>query len=90
VHDIKRDGRLKVRLVVKGFSQVKGMDYNQVFLPVVRFKTVCVMLALCVLENWHIEGLDVCNAYLYGELKEEIYMQQPEGFKVKGKEHMVI
>jgi hypothetical protein len=90
VHDIKRDGRLKARLVVKGFSQVEGMDYNQVFLPVVRFETVRVMLALCALKNWHIEGLDVCNAYLYGELKEEIYMRQPEGFKVKGKEHMVI
>jgi hypothetical protein len=90
VHDIKRDGRLKARLVVKGFSQVKGMDYNQVFLLVVRFETVRVMLALCALENWHIEGLDVCNAYLYGKLEEEIYMQQPEGFKVKGKEHMVI
>jgi hypothetical protein len=90
VHDIKRDGRLKARLVVKGFSQVKGMDYNQVFLPVVRFETVRIMLALCALKNWHIEGLNVRNAYLYGELKEEIYMQQPEGFKVKGKEHMVI
>jgi hypothetical protein len=90
VHDIKCDGHLKVCLVAKGFSQVKDIDYNQVFLPVVRFKTVRVMLALCALENWHIEGLNVCNAYLYGKLKEEIYMQQPKGFKVKGKEHMVI
>jgi hypothetical protein len=90
VHDIKHDGHLKARLLVKGFSQVKGMDYDQVFLLVVRFETVRVMLALCALENWHIEGLDVCNTYLYGELEEEIYMQQPEGFKVKGKEHMVI
>jgi hypothetical protein len=74
VHDIKCDGRLKVCLVAKGFSQVKGMDYDQVFSPVVRFKTVYVMLALCVLEHWHIEGLNVCNTYLYGKLKEEIYM----------------
>jgi hypothetical protein len=90
VHDIKCDSRLKACLVAKGFSQVEGMDYNQVFSPVVRFKTVHIMLALCVLEHWHIEGLDVCNAYLYGKLEEEIYMQQPEGFKVKGKEPMVI
>jgi hypothetical protein len=90
VHNIKHDSRYKAHLVAKSFSQVKGMDYNQVFSPVVHFETVHVILALCVLKNWHIEGLNVCNAYLYGKLKEEIYMQQPEGFKVKGKEHMVI
>lgn len=45
------------------------------------------MLALTALEDWHISALDVRNVYLYGELDEEIYMEQPEGFKVKGQEH---
>ena len=48
------------------------------------------MLALSALENWHITGLDVRNTYLYGELDEVIYMDQPEGFKLKGQEHMVL
>ena len=48
------------------------------------------MLALAALEGWHIEGLDVRNAYLYGELEEELYMEQPEGFAVKGQEHKVL
>ena len=48
------------------------------------------MLALSALENWHIEALDVQSAYLYGKLKEEIYMKQPEGFRVPGQEHKVL
>ena len=48
------------------------------------------MLALSALENWHIEALDIQSAYLYGKLKEEIYMKQPEGFRVLGQEHKVL
>ena len=48
------------------------MDFDQIFSSVVRFETVRLMLALSALENWHITGLDVRNAYLYGELDEEI------------------
>ena len=48
------------------------------------------MLALAFIENWHIEGLDVRSAYLYGKLDKEIYMKQPEGFAVKGQEHKVL
>ena len=52
VFDIKSDGHKKARLVAKGFSQVEGLDFNQVFSPVVHFETVCLMLALAALENW--------------------------------------
>ena len=48
------------------------------------------MLALSLLEDWHIQGLDVWNAFLYGKLDKEIYMEQPEGFKVKGQENKVL
>lgn len=89
VFDIKSDGRKKARLVAKGFSQVEGIDFDQIFSPVVRFETVRLILALAALEDWHIQGVDVKNAYLYGKLDEEIYMEQPEGFKVKGQEHKV-
>ena len=48
------------------------------------------MLALAALQDWYLTGLDVRNAYLYGELEEELYMEQPEGFKINGQEHKVL
>ena len=75
---------------MKGFSQVKGLDFNQVFSPVVCFETVRLMLALAALENWYITGLNVWSTYLYGKLDEEIYMEQPKGFAVPGQEHKVL
>ena len=54
-----------------------------------RYETVCLLLATAALENWDIEALDVKTAFLYGDLDEEIYMQQPEGFIIKGQEHKV-
>lgn len=90
VFDFKTDGRKKARLVAKGFSQVEGIDFDQIFSPVVRFETVRLVLALAALEGWHITGVDVKSSYLYGKLDEEIYMEQPEGFKVRGNEHKVL
>jgi hypothetical protein len=48
------------------------------------------MIALVALKNWHIQGLDIKIAPLYGELDEELYMEQPGGFKIKGQEHKVM
>jgi len=90
VFDVKSDGRKRARLVAKGFSQVEGIDYDQVFSPVVRFETVRLILAMAALHDWHITGLDVRNAFLYGKLDEEIYMEQPEGFHVPGRETEVL
>ena len=66
--------------MAKGFSQVEGLDFDQIFSPVVRFETICLILALAALQDWKILGLDVKSAYLYGTLDEEIYIEQPEGF----------
>ena len=88
VFDVKTDGRKKARLVAKGFSQVEGIDFDQIFSPIVHFETVRCMLALSAIENWYITGLDVRSAYLYGKLDEELYMDFPEGFMpphLKGK-----
>ena len=90
VFDLKSDGRKKARLVAKGFTQVEGIDFNEIFSPVVRFETVRMMFALSALKQWHISGLDVKTAFLYGKLEEELYMEQPEGFKTPGKENKVM
>ena len=90
VFDVKDNGQKRACLVAKGFSQVEGMDYDEVFSPVIRFETVHLIISMAALENWHMHGLNVRNAYLYGELDEEIYMEQPEGFSVPGKASHVL
>ena len=67
-------------MVAKGFTQVYGIDFEETFSPVAQFETIRILLALAALEDWDIESLDVKTAYLYGELDEEIYMEQPEGY----------
>jgi len=90
VFAIKSDGRKKARLVAKGFSQIEGIDFDEIFSPVVRYETVWIMLALAALEGWVILALDVKTAFLYGKLDVEIYMKQPEGFVAKGQEGKVM
>jgi Reverse transcriptase (RNA-dependent DNA polymerase) len=90
VFDVKSDGCKKARLVAQGFSQVEGIDFNELFSPVVRFESVRLILALSALEDYYCVGVDVRNAYLYGKLDKEIYMRQPEGFKARGQENKVI
>ena len=86
------DGKLlkyKARLVVKGFGQKKGIDFDEIFSPVVKMSYIRVVLGLTASLDLELEQLDVKTAFLHGDLNEEIYMSQPEGFEVKGKEHMV-
>jgi Reverse transcriptase (RNA-dependent DNA polymerase) len=83
VFNIKSDSQKKARLVAKGFQQIKGIDFNQIFSPVVRYKTIHMLLALAALEQWYFLAVDIKSAYLYGPLKEEIYMEQLEGYCVQ-------
>ena len=80
----------KARLVVKGYSQRKGVDYDEIYAPVVRFETIRLLIALAALKDWQIHHLDVKSAFLNGEIKEVVYVKQPEGFLVKGKEGWVL
>ena len=70
----------KARLVVKGYSQRKGVDYDEIYAPVVRFETIRLLIALAALKDWQIHHLDVKSAFLNGEIKEVVYVKQPEGF----------
>ncbi|CAH9124988.1 unnamed protein product, partial [Cuscuta epithymum] len=81
--------RYKARLVVKGFGQEKGIDFEEIFSPVVKMSSIRVVLGLAAVQDLEIEQLDVKTAFLHGDLEEEIYMEQPEGFKVPGKENLV-
>jgi hypothetical protein len=81
--------RYKARLVVKGFAQKKGIDFDEIFSPVVKMTSIRTILSLVVVEYLHLEQLDVKTTFLHGDLEEEIYMQQPQGYEVKGKENLV-
>lgn len=85
VFNIKRnqDGsieKFKARLVAKGCSQQYGINYTETFSPVVRYATMRMLLALAVEHKLYLHQMDVCTAYLNGELKECVYMKQPENF----------
>ena len=90
VFTTKSDSCKKARLIAKGFSQIEGIDFDQIFSLVVWYKSVHLLLVIAALEQWHIEGLNVKSVFLYEPLNEEIYMEQPEGFKVKGQERKVL
>ena len=81
--------KYKARLVVKGYGQKKGIDFDEIFSLVVKLSSIRVVLGLVASLNLELEQLDVKTAFLHGDLDEEIYMEQPEGFKEKGKEHLV-
>jgi len=75
--------------VAKGYAQQYGVNYNEVFAPLARLDTIQLILALAAQKKWTIYQLDVKSAFLHGVLNEEVFVEQPCGYEIKGNEHKV-
>ena len=73
--------RYKARLVAKGYRQKAGIDYDEVFAPVARMETIRLLISIAAQEGWLIHQMDVKSAFLNGVLKNEVYIEEPEGYE---------
>ena len=85
IFKVKRDAKgvfekYKARIVVRGFSQIVGLDFNETFAPVVRIESIRIILALAATNDLHILHVDCKNAFLHSKRDVELYVSQPEGF----------
>ncbi|KAI3501210.1 hypothetical protein L1887_29073 [Cichorium endivia] len=89
INELGNVDKYKARLVVKGYAQREGVDYNEVFAPVARWDTIRTLISVAAQRNWLVYQLDVKSAFLNGELKEVVHVTQPQGFIREGEETKV-
>jgi hypothetical protein len=76
--------QLKARLVAKGYVQTYGIDFDETFSLVAKISSICILISLAANLNWPLFQLDIKNAFLHGDLHEEVYMEEPPGFVAQG------
>ena len=81
--------KYKAWLVEKGYSQVPGIDFGDIFSPVAKVTSIKLLLSVVDAFDFEVEQMDVKTPFLHGDLEEEIYMKQPKGFMVKRKKELV-
>ena len=77
--------KYKARLVAKGFAQQEGIDYDETFAPTAKLNTIRTVINLVAQNGWKLHQMDVKSSFLNGDLKEEVFMTEPQGFEVEGK-----
>jgi len=82
--------RFKSRLVVQGFRQKFGFDYNETFAPTAKYSSVRMLLTIAAVNNQSMRYGDVTTAFLHSDIDVEIYIKQPQGYEVPGKEHLAL
>ncbi|KAL0423678.1 UNVERIFIED_CONTAM: Retrovirus-related Pol polyprotein from transposon RE1 [Sesamum radiatum] len=82
--------RYKARLVAKGFTQTYGVDYFETFSPVARLNSIRVLFSLAVNLSWPMYQMHIKNAFLYGDLNETVYMEQPPGYVAQGEKQRMV
>ena len=76
-------------MVAEGYTQQYDLDYYDTFSPVAKIASVRLLLSMVVMRSWLLFQLDIKNAFLYGDLVEEVYMEQPPGFVAQGESGLV-
>lgn len=82
--------RHKARHIVKGYTQRRGVDYDEVFAPVARMEALRLLLTLAAREGWEVHHMDVKSAFLNEDLEEEVFVHQPPGLEQTGKEQIFV
>ena len=90
IYKLKYGGLHKAHFIAKGYLQHPGFDFDETFAPVARFATIRTLLAIATGLGLRVHHMDVKTAFLYGDLDEEIYVEQPEGYVVPGQEDLVL
>eukprot|EP00253_Pinus_taeda_P026663 PITA_26663 len=84
----RKGGEIKAQLVAKGYSRVPGIDFGDIFSLVAKVASIRLLLSFVVTFDFEVEQMDVKKTFLHEDLEEDIYMEKPKGFAVKGKEEL--